>query len=127
MKTITISIEDDIPDLVAIGCVQEVIRQGKISKARGLDFYCWATQLKHQEMEENVMVYTSGFSTPPNARFTILREVKDENIRTLELTDEEADWIKEECQRSQRWGNRRTPTQEVVRELNISKSILEKL
>lgn len=38
-----IDIRDNISDDIAIELVGIVIRQGRISKHRGKDYYCWAT------------------------------------------------------------------------------------
>lgn len=41
MKRIIISYEDDVDPVAACAAVTATVNIGKISKARGIDHYCW--------------------------------------------------------------------------------------
>lgn len=51
-----IDIRDNIPDDIAIELVGIVIRQGRISKHKGKDYYCWATQITYRDEDYTVYV-----------------------------------------------------------------------
>lgn len=70
-KRITITIEDDISDADALQLAMQVVQQGKISGDG--KYYCYATEFKHPNYKESVMVYTSTRSKGPNVSFTIMK------------------------------------------------------
>ena len=51
-----IDIRDNIPDDIAIELVGIVIRQGRISKHKGKDYYCWATQITYRDEDYTIYV-----------------------------------------------------------------------
>ena len=56
----TIKIEDNIPEQVALRCVLSVVNQGKISKdMKGNNYYCWATTFETSVGE--IAVYTRKY------------------------------------------------------------------
>ncbi len=50
-----IEIRDNISDEIAIELVGSVIRQGRISKQGDKKYYCWATEIEHDD--NKYMVY----------------------------------------------------------------------
>jgi hypothetical protein len=51
-----IEIRHNIPDEIAIELVGIVIRQGRISKGKDRNYYCWATKITYQDEEYTVYV-----------------------------------------------------------------------
>lgn len=51
-----IEIRDNIPDEIAIELVGIVIRQGRISKGKDRNYYCWVTKIAYQDEEYIVYV-----------------------------------------------------------------------
>lgn len=56
-----IDIKDNIPPVIALECVKQVVAEGKVSKGeRGKMYYCWAT----------------SFNTPVGHIFVVTRQYR---------------------------------------------------
>lgn len=73
-KRITITVEDDIADADALQLALQVVGGGKIS-GNG-KYYCYATEFKHPNYKETIMVYTSPRVKEQNVSFTIMKTSK---------------------------------------------------
>lgn len=73
-KRITISVEDNIADADALQLALQVVGGGKIS-GNG-KHYCYATEFKHPNYNETIMVYTSPRVKEQNVSFTIMKTSK---------------------------------------------------
>ena len=55
-----IEIKDDIPDWLALMCVLEVVKMGRVSHdTKGKPYYCWATTINTKMGE--VIVFTRQY------------------------------------------------------------------
>ena len=84
-KRITITVDDDIPDVDALECVLYAVKHGRISKdSKGNKYYCWGILFPdHSDSlgHDKYVLWTNRTSKEPNSSFRITHPPKtDESL-----------------------------------------------